>query len=70
MKAHPNVAVNRLLERKAALEARITEELKRPVPDALTLQSLKRARLELKDRVTGMLRTRSFEGVSTSARVG
>ena len=42
MTQHRNPAVNRLLVRKAYLEERISEEMQRPVPDALKLQHLKR----------------------------
>ena len=52
-------AVDRLLTRKADLERLISDELRRPAPDWLHLKSLKRARLALKDRVTGLLRGRS-----------
>ena len=46
-----NQLAQRLAVRKSAVEARIQEELRRPVPDSLMLQGLKRLRLSLKDRL-------------------
>jgi len=46
-----NQLAQRLSSRKAAIEARIQEELKRPAPDSLSLQGLKRLRLSVKDRL-------------------
>ncbi len=51
-------AVDRLLTRKRAIEKRITEELKRPLPDMLKLKDLKRTRLSLKDGIMRLLHRR------------
>ena len=51
--------VNRLKKRKSDIETRIRDELRRPMPDGLTLQRLKRLRLALKDRITQLIRNQS-----------
>ena len=40
-----------LVKRKSAIEEEIRHELMRPLPCTLTLQRLKRQRLQLKDRI-------------------
>jgi len=44
--------LEKLVRRKLHLEERITDELKRPVPDTLRLQAMKRLRLRAKDEIT------------------
>ncbi|MGI9478348.1 MAG: DUF465 domain-containing protein [Hyphomicrobiaceae bacterium] len=65
--AHP--IVKRLMRRKDAIEARISEELMRPLPDMLTLQGLKRARLSLKDRIAHAVKTRTYEVLPNPIRI-
>lgn len=48
-KAH----VAALETKHAGLEARIDEEIHRPLPDDLTVASLKKAKLRLKDEIEG-----------------
>ena len=62
MTSHLNTAVNRLLDRKASLESRIAEEMKRPLPDVQKLQGLKRLRLSLKDRIHRLLGAQNGRG--------
>ena len=40
-----------LVRRKSAIEEEIRHELRRPLPCTMTLQRLKRQRLQLKDRM-------------------
>ncbi|MGI9426422.1 MAG: DUF465 domain-containing protein [Hyphomicrobiaceae bacterium] len=40
-----------LMRRKTVIETEISEELKRPLPCWMTLQTLKRKRLRLKERL-------------------
>ena len=51
--------IGALRARRARLEAEIAEEVRRPAPDALRLQTLKRRRLKAKDEMAGVLRTLS-----------
>ena len=69
MAYHPNPAVDRLLVRKAEVDQRITDELKRPMPDTLILQGLKRLRLSLKDRATRLMRSQPYLIKPVAARV-
>lgn len=43
-----------LASRKSAIEREINHELRRPLPCSITLQRLKRQRLNLKDRMTSL----------------
>jgi hypothetical protein len=45
-----------LVQRHAALEARLSEERARPAPDTTQLLSLKREKLRLKDTIAAKLR--------------
>ena len=65
---HLTTAVRRLMVRKATIEQRIREEMRRPIPDSLALQSLKRLRLSLKDRVTQLLASQSTVALPVPAR--
>ncbi|MEM8790680.1 MAG: YdcH family protein [Pseudomonadota bacterium] len=50
----------RLRERRAYIDERIEQESKRPLPDFLMVQALKREKLRLKDELTlieGVVRT-------------
>jgi hypothetical protein len=62
-------SANRLLTRKKAIELRIADELKRPHPDTLELQSLKRARLSLEDRIHRLIMCRERDIVPTPVRI-
>jgi hypothetical protein len=64
---HPSA--NRLLARKKAIEVRIAEELKRPLPDPLELQSLKRARLSLEDHIHRLMMGREYDVTPTPVRI-
>ena len=48
--------IGRLTSRKAKLEDDIAAETRRPAPDSLRLQALKRARLAAKDRLAAFRR--------------
>ena len=65
---HLTTAVRRLLARKATIDQHIREEMRRPIPDSLTLQSLKRLRLSLKDRVTQLLASQPDVALPIPAR--
>ena len=67
---HPNPAVDRLLVRKTQIDQRINDELRRPMPDAMKLQKLKRVRLSLKDRVVQLMRTKPYDFDPALAQVG
>jgi hypothetical protein len=43
-----------LQTKHAGLEARIREEMARPVPDTATIQSLKKQKLRLKEEISGV----------------
>ena len=43
-----------LQAKHAGLEARITEESQRPMPDAVTLARLKKEKLKVKEQMTGL----------------
>lgn len=45
--------LNALQIKHAGLEARLREEMARPVPDTATIQSLKRQKLRLKEEIAG-----------------
>ncbi len=68
MNSQANPLIIRILTRKAAIETRISEELKRPLPDSLKLQRLKRARLSLKDRLTGLVNARRRDFIPGALR--
>ena len=51
-----------LIEKHRSIEARLAAELKRPLPDRLVVQRLKREKLGLKDEIV------SWEGVMRSVR--
>ena len=63
-------AIDRLLARKAAIEERISSELKRPLPDSVALQSLKRQRLSLKDRAARLMSAERHEMMPIPVRIG
>ena len=46
-----HIRIWRLRNRRRWLEQKLREELKRPRPDALTIQDLKRQKLRLKDEL-------------------
>ena len=52
-----------LIEKHRSVQARLTAELKRPLPDSLTVQRLKREKLLLKDEIN------SWEGLMRAARL-
>lgn len=43
--------VNALQSKHAGLEAQLREEMNRPVPDAATIQQLKRKKLKIKEEL-------------------
>ena len=43
-----------LQTKQAGLEARLREEMARPVPDTATIQSLKKQKLRLKEEIAGV----------------
>lgn len=45
--------ITALQTKHAGLEARLREEMARPVPDTATIQSLKRQKLRLKEEIAG-----------------
>ena len=47
-----NAHRDQLLARHARLDASLAAELKRPMPDAITLRRLKREKLKLKDAIS------------------
>ena len=50
-----NAHRNQLLARHARLDANLAAELKRPLPDPITLRRLKREKLKLKDAINDNL---------------
>ncbi|MGB3470686.1 MAG: DUF465 domain-containing protein [Erythrobacter sp.] len=46
--------VNALQSKHAGLEARLHEEMNRPVPDAATIQHLKKRKLALKEEIANI----------------
>ena len=44
---------NALVARHRSIEARLEAELKRPLPDSLVLQRLKRQKLAVRDKIEG-----------------
>ena len=46
----------RLLERHQHVDERLRDELRRPVPDDLQVQSLKKMKLTIKDRIAALIR--------------
>lgn len=46
--------VTALQNKHAGLEARLREELGRPVPDAATIQSLKKQKLRIKEELSAL----------------
>ena len=46
--------VSALQARHAGLEARISEEAQRPMPNAATLNQLKKEKLRLKEEIAGL----------------
>ncbi len=48
-----------LESRYRSIRRRLANELKRPAPDMLTIQSLKRQRLRLKDQITELVKPSS-----------
>ncbi|WP_176222926.1 YdcH family protein [Aurantimonas sp. 22II-16-19i] len=46
--------MNKLTDRKAQIERRIVEEMRRPLPDSVRLATLKRLRLRMKDEVAAI----------------
>jgi len=69
MSRYSDITVRRLIDRKTNLEKRISEELKRPMPDTLKLQGLKRARLALKDRVSRLMKSHPYDVMPAVVRV-
>jgi len=51
-----------LRRQHSALEERIANELRRPIPDSLALQSLKRRRLRIKEQMTAFLSKQHLPG--------
>ena len=51
-----------LIEKHRSIEARLAAELKRPLPDSLIVQRLKREKLVLKDEIM------SWEGLMRAVR--
>lgn len=47
-----SVQIDRLVERKRALEAMIDTEAERPNPDSLRIAELKKQKLRLKEQIT------------------
>ncbi len=45
--------LNALQTKHAGLEARLRDEMARPVPDTVTIQSLKKQKLRLKEEIAG-----------------
>lgn len=45
--------LNALQTKHAGLEARLRDEMARPVPDTATIQRLKRQKLRLKEEIVG-----------------
>lgn len=45
--------LNALQSKHAGLEARLRDEMARPVPDTATIQLLKRQKLRLKEEIAG-----------------
>lgn len=45
---------NALQTKHAGLEARLRDEMARPVPDTAMIQSLKKQKLRLKEEITGV----------------
>jgi|GEM_PF-6568798 len=60
-----NHQLNRLKTRHRKLKDRIGQEMKRPKPDTLLLQKLKRLRLRTKDGMIGAMR--SLNGVKSKS---
>lgn len=58
-----------LRSRHHELDERIEDELKRPVPDTMQLQELKRAKLGLKDKIYSMQKTRMRRRWRTKRRL-
>ncbi len=52
-----------LIEKHRSIEARLAAELRRPLPDSLTVQRLKREKLVLKDEIV------SWEGLMRAVRI-
>lgn len=48
--------INALRTRHSELNRRIRDEMSRPVPDGLRVQTLKRMRLKAKDQITMVMR--------------
>lgn len=46
----------RLLERHQHVDERLRDELRRPAPDRLRVQSLKKMKLTIKDRIAALIR--------------
>ena len=46
----------RLLERHQDVDERLRHELRRPTPDLLRVQSLKKMKLAIKDRIAALIR--------------
>lgn len=46
--------LNALQTKHAGLEARLREEMARPVPDTATIQALKKQKLRLKEEIAGV----------------
>lgn len=49
---HASSHINALETKHAGLDARLREEMGRPVPDAGTIQQLKRAKLRIKEELS------------------
>ncbi|GMN03862.1 YdcH family protein [Erythrobacter sp. MTPC3] len=45
--------INALQSKHAGLDAKLREELARPVPDAATIQQIKKHKLRLKEEIRG-----------------
>ena len=63
-----NLHPARLTRLKAQLEDDIARETKRPLPDSLRLQALKRARLFVKDRLASLRRMGMMAGDTAQGR--
>ena len=60
-----NHQLNRLQARHKKLKSRIRQEMKRPKPDELTLQKLKRLRLKTKDGIMKIMLSTNRENLET-----
>lgn len=57
--------IHTLRRRHGELEARLRDELRRPVPDGLAVREIKRRKLRLKDAISHRAPARSGMGTDT-----